>query len=135
MLAADAAEGDSVARERGGGHEGAGFDAVRNDGVLDAAKCFHTFDDDAAGARAGDFRAHRVEEIREVEDFRLGGGGLDDGDALGQSCGHHHVVGAEHGRAVGAAEVDFRAAQAVGGGEGDVSAFEFDFRAERFKTA
>ena len=134
VFAIDAAEGDALTGEGGGGHEGAGFDTVRDDGVLDAMKFLYPLDDDAAGASTGDFRTHGVEEIREIEDFRLGGGGLDDGDAFGEGGGHHDIVGAEDGGAVGATEVDFRSAEAVLSGEGDVPAFDFDFRAEGFES-
>ncbi len=63
VFTADTAQGDSFAGERGGGHECAGFDAVWDDGVLDAVKGFNALDNDAPGARTGDFSAHQVEEI------------------------------------------------------------------------
>ncbi len=130
VVAVDAFEGDTFACEGGGGHEGAGFNAIRDDGVDDAFEFLDAFDDDTACACAGDFGTHGVEEIGEVEDFWFGGGGFDDGDAFGECCGHHDVVCAENGGAAFAAEVDFRAAEAVGCGEDDVTAFEFDFCAE-----
>ena len=82
-----------------GDEEGAGFDAVGDDLVLRAVQFLHAFDDDAPRAGAFDLRAHRVEEIREIHDFRFGGGAVDDGDAVGEHGGHHDIVGAEHGRA------------------------------------
>lgn len=135
VFAVDAAEGDAIAGEGGGGHEGSGFDAVGDDGVFDGVELFDAFDGDAAGSSALDFGSHGVEEVGEVEDFGFCGGGFDDGDAIGEGGGHHDVVGAEDGGAVGSAEVDFRAAEAIGGGEDDVSAFEFDFCAEGLEAA
>jgi hypothetical protein len=116
VLAAHAPQFHLVPREGGGSHEGAGLDAVRDHGVLHAFQFLDTLDDDAAGARTGDLRAHGVEEIREVQHFRLGGGGFDHGFTFGEAGGHHHVVRAEHGGTVGAAQVDLRAAQAILGG-------------------
>ena len=77
--------------------------------MLRAVQFLHAFDDDAPGAGAFDFRAHLVEEIGEVDDLGFGGGAFDDGDAFGEHGGHHDVVGAEHGGAELAAQVDHRA--------------------------
>ena len=110
----DALEGDLLARDGGGDHEGAGLDAVGDDFVLGAVEFLHAFDDDAPGACALDLRAHLDQEIGEIDDLGLGGGAVDDGDAFGEDGGHHDVVGAEHGGAEFAAEVDGAAAQFAG---------------------
>ena len=134
VLAADAAEFHLVARERGGSHESAGLDAVRNHGVLDAAKLLDALDDDPAGARAGDFRPHGIEEIRQIHHFGFRRGRFDDRHAFSQSGRHHHVVGAEHGRAVSAGHVDLRAAQTVRRAEDDIAALELDTGTERLQS-
>ena len=132
---ADAAQGHAFAGQGGGGHEGAGFDAVRDDVVDAALELLDAFDGDDRGAGALDFGAHRVEEIGEVHDFRFAGGGGDGGDAFGEGGGHHHVVGTEHGGTERAAEVDGGAFQAVGRGEDDIAAFDGGFRSEGFQSA
>ena len=48
-------------------------------------------------ARAGDFCAHRVQEIREIDDLGFAGGAFNDRDAVGECSGHHDVAGAEDG--------------------------------------
>ena len=88
----------------------AGLDAVGDDAVLRAVQFLHALDDDAPRARALDLCAHLVQEIREVHDLGFGSRALDHGDAFRERGGHHHVVGAEHGRAVFPEEVHLRAA-------------------------
>ncbi len=66
VLLADSVEGDAVfwaACHGSGYHEGAGFDPVRDDGVLCAVEFFYSGDGDAAGAGAFDAGAHFVEEV------------------------------------------------------------------------
>ena len=101
-----ALERDFLSGDRARDQERAGLDAVRDDVVLGAVQFLHAFDDDAPRAGAFDFRAHLVEEIREIDDFGFRGGALDDGDALGEHRGHHDVVGAENGRAEFAAQIN-----------------------------
>ena len=72
---------------------------------------FHAFDDHAARARAFDFRAHLVQKIRQVDDFRLLRCAFDHGGAFGQNRRHHDVVGAQHSRAKFSAQIDDRAIQ------------------------
>ena len=50
-------------------------------------------DGDDAGAGTVDDGAHLVEHRRQVDDFRLAGGVLDDGRALGERRGHQDVLG------------------------------------------
>ena len=133
MLGLDALERDSSAGDRAGDQECAGFDPIGNDVVLRAVQFLHAFDDDAPRARAFDLRAHLVEEIREIHDLRFGGGAFDHGHAFGEHGGHHHVVGAEHGRAEFAAQID-RRRRSVRREHFDVAAFDADRRAERFES-
>ena len=57
---------------------GAGLDPVGQHGVPRAVKLGDALDDDARGAGAGDARAHLVEAVGDVDDFRLAGGVVDD---------------------------------------------------------
>ena len=76
-------------------------------------KFLHALDDNAPGAGTLDVSPHGVEEIRQVEHFGFGGGGLNDRLAIGQSGGHHHVVGAQHSGTMGATQIDGRTAQPI----------------------
>ena len=67
--------------------------------MLGAVQFLYAFDDQTPRARAFDLRAHLVEEIREVDDFRFGRRALDHGDAFREDRGHHDVVRAENGGA------------------------------------
>ena len=60
-----------AARHRAGEQQRAGDDAVGDDLVLDAVQLAHALDDDRVGAVTGDLRAHRDEEVREVDDLGL----------------------------------------------------------------
>ena len=102
---------DSLSADRARHQERARFDPIRNDVMLCAVQFFHAFDDHAPRARAFDLRAHLVQEIRQIDDFRFGGRAFDHGDAFGQHRGHHDVVGAEDGRAEFAAQIDDGALQ------------------------
>ena len=92
LIAANAPQRDAFARQCRCRHEGTRFDAVRYDRVLGAVEGADAFDHDAAGARSLDFCTHRIEKIGQIEHFGLGCGGFNDGDAIGQRRGHHHVV-------------------------------------------
>ncbi len=134
VIAVHPLEGDALSGESCGSHEGAGFDPIRDHGVLDSFELLHSFDHDPPSAGSGDLGSHGIEEVSEIEDLGLRRCGFDDGDAFGQGRGHHHIVGAEDGRTVFSTEIDFRAAQAIGGGECDVSSFELHLRAEGLET-
>jgi hypothetical protein len=86
---------------------------ARDDFVLRAVEFRDAVNDDAACACAFDFRAHLVEEICEVHDFGFRGRALDDRGTLCERCGHHHVVCAEHGRALFSTEIDRRSTQFI----------------------
>ncbi len=111
MLRHDPVQPDLAAHHRSRDEVGAGLDAIRDHAVFRAVQFLHAFDDDAPRAGALDLRAHLVEEIREIHDLRLGGGAVDDGRALGEHRGHHHVVRTEDGGALFAAEVHLRATE------------------------
>ena len=82
------------ARDRAGDEERAGLDAVRQNAVLAAAEPLDPVDCDRVGARARDFRAHRREAGREVDDLRLARGVLDQRAPARQRCRHHEVFSA-----------------------------------------
>ena len=131
----DLFEGDAVADHGACDEEGAGFDAVGDDGVFGAVEFFDAFDGDAVGACAFDFGAHFDEEVGEVFDFGFGGGAFDDGGAFGEGGGHHDVVGAKHGGAVFAHEVEGAAFEVgAGGRDEDIAAFDLDGGAEGFEA-
>ena len=99
-------ERDASAANRAGHQKGSGLDPVRNDVVLRAVQFLDAFDDDAPRAGALDLRAHLVQEIGEIANFRFGRGAFDDGHALRQHGRHHDVVGAENGRPEFAAQTN-----------------------------
>src|SRR6266851_4783053 len=75
----------------------AALDTIGQDFVGRAVEALHAFDDDSVGAGALDLRAHRAEEIRQVDHFGLARGVLQHGLTLGQCGGHHEVFGAGDG--------------------------------------
>jgi len=101
--------------------------------VLRAVQFRDAFDDDPAGARAFDFGAHGVEEIREIDDLRLGGGAFDDGGALGEDGGHHDIVGSQDGRAEFPPEIADSPLE-PGGEDLDIAALDAIAGAQRLKT-
>ena len=74
----ESAHGDRPAGERAGDDERAGLDAVADDAVLDGVQRLDALDGDGGRAAAVDARAHRVEEVDEVDDLGLARGVLDD---------------------------------------------------------
>ena len=86
----------------------AGLDAVGQHGVARAVESGDALDHDAPGAGAGDARAHLVEAVGDIDDFRLARGVLDDGRAVGQRR--------RHDRGMRAADGDF--------GKNDLAALE-----------
>ena len=115
---------DVAAGDGGGDGEGAGFDAVGDQGVAGAVQVLDAFDDDGLGAGAGDLRAHGVEQAGEVGDFGFGGGVDDLGAAFGEDGGHDDVFGAGDG---GIVEQDRRGAEAAGGAGAEVLRVVFGF--------
>ena len=90
----------------------------------------HTLNANRRRAGAFDLRSHFVQEVGEVGDFGFAGAVLQDGLAVGESCGHEQVFGACDGDSV---ENDFRTFEASGAGF-DVAVFLRDFRAETFEA-
>ncbi len=129
VVGARAANGDFAVGGGGGDGKGGGFDAVGNDLVFRAVQTLDAGHGDGGAARAGDFRAHGVEEIGEVHDLRFAGGAFDDGHAFGQHGGHHDVGRAQDGRAGASAQKQIRALELLGAGV-DVAAFDSNFRAQ-----
>src|SRR5690606_34295906 len=79
---------------------------------------------DGVGAGTGNLGAHGVEEVRQVNHFRLAGGVLQHAAALGQSGGHHDVFGTGHTDGI---EEEACTAQAAFRRLGlDVAAFDVD---------
>jgi len=74
-------------------------------------KLADAFDDDAGRTGAGHARAHLVQTIGDIEDFRLAGGVADDGSTPGQGRRHHRDMGTAD-RHLG--KVDCSALQAAG---------------------
>jgi hypothetical protein len=97
MLGDDVLDEHVPADGRGGRHVGAGLDLVGDDGIGAAAQLAHAADLDDVGARAGDLRAHGVEEVGEVDDMGLLRAVFDDREAAREHRGEQDV----HGRADG----------------------------------
>src|SRR5690348_3904660 len=79
--------------EVGGDGERDGLVAVAEDGVLSAVETIHTLDHDLAVHTLLDDGAHLLQELDEVEDLRLDGGVLDDGDAVREGGGDEQGFG------------------------------------------
>ena len=133
MLGYHAFDRDAFAANRARHQKRARFDPVRNDVVLGAVQFRHAFDDQAPRAGAFDFRAHLVQKICQIDNFRFLRRAFDHGRAFGQHRRHHHIVGAENGRAEFAAQIDHGAGQ-LRRKDFYVAAFHAHGRAERFKT-
>jgi hypothetical protein len=56
-----------------------------------------TVDGQGVGARALDLGAQRVEEVGQIDHFRLARGVFDHGAAVSQGGGHHQVLGTGDG--------------------------------------
>ena len=110
-----------VAADCGGsGHIRARLDLVGDDGIAAAVQRLDAAHLDDVGARAGDLRAHGVQEVREVDDVRLLGAVFDDRHAAAQNCRKQDV----HRRADGDdIKIDVAAAQpALRGVGADIAA-------------
>jgi hypothetical protein len=104
---------DLAARDRAGHHVGPGLHAVRDDAVRSAVQGPDPEHADGRRARALDRRPHRDQQVGEVLHLGLAGRVAQDGLAVGQARGHHHVLGAGHGDGV---EADLGALEALGVG-------------------
>src|SRR5204863_319476 len=65
--------------------------------IRGAPEPLHALDPDSVRAGSPDPRAHGIQEIREIDDFRFTGGVLDDRFSSGESRGHHKVLSARDG--------------------------------------
>ena len=93
-------------------------------------------DRDATSACTLDFRAKSVEKICKILNLGFCGSGFDHGGAFGKNRGHHDVVGAENGRTMSAAQVDFSTTKtALRCRDDDISALELCRRTECFQSA
>ena len=112
MLRRDVLDQNVSAGRRNGGHICSGLDLVRNDRIRDALQMLDAADLDDVGAGAADVRAHRVQEVREVDDVRLARRVLDDRQPLrlhGRQNDVHRRADRDH------VEVNVRAAQLLCG--------------------
>jgi hypothetical protein len=100
--------------------------------VFRAVQAFDAFDDDGIGAMAADLRAHRIEAVRDVDDFRLTRGVFDDRTALRQHRRHHDVLGTADRDDI---EHDVAAAQPATAVGMDIAALDDDFGAQRLEPA
>ena len=95
--------------DRASDEERAGLDSIGNDVVFGAMQLGHAFNDQTPRASTLDLRAHLVEEIGEIDDFRFGGGAFDHRGAFGENGRHQDVIGSKNGRAELSAKIDDRA--------------------------
>src|SRR5690606_3704848 len=103
---------------------GAGLDAVGHHAVTTAAKALHAVDGDGVGAGAGNLGAHGVEEVGQVDHFRLARGVFQHAAPVGQGSGHHDVLGTGDTDDI---EEEVGTTQATGRRLGlDVTAFDID---------
>ena len=96
-----------------GGQVSTRLDLVGDDGIGAAAQGVDAPDLDGIGARAGNARAHGIEEVGQVHDVGFLGGVFNDGLAGEQGRGDHDVHRRAHRRHV---QADPIALQAVGPG-------------------
>ena len=93
VVGAGAHQLDIAPCDRGGAGIAARLDAVGHDGIGSAVQTRLAGDDQAIGADALDLRAHRDEQLAEVDDFRLARGIFHDAGAVRQHGGHQRVFG------------------------------------------
>ena len=106
---------------------GAGLDPVGQNRMPRAVQLRNAFNHDARSAGARNLRAHLVEAIGDIADFRLARRILNDGRAVGERCGHDRSMRAanRHFR-----KNDLAAAQTFWCARDDIAAFDLDFGAE-----
>jgi hypothetical protein len=103
-------------------HEGAGFDAVRNDPGLHRPKFGHALDGDLGCSGPLNVGSHGPQGFGQGHDFGLARGIAQNGPALGQNRRHEQVFGAGDG---GDIEVDLVAPEHFGRSL-DITVLEFD---------
>ena len=118
MLWLDAFDRNSVSTNCPCHEKCSGLDPVRDDVVLSAVQFLDAFNDDPAGAGAFNLRAHLVQEIRKIDNFRFR---------------HHHVVGPENSRPKFTAQIDHRAGE-FRRKHFYISRFHANGRTERFES-
>ncbi len=91
------AAGDLATGDRCTHQEGPGLDAIRLHAVAATVQTLDAVDGQGVGARALDLGAQGVEEVGQVDHFRLARGVFDHGATVGQGGGHHQVLGAGDG--------------------------------------
>src|SRR5882762_4441655 len=96
MFWLNSVDGHSAAGYRARYQKCASFDPVRNDVVLGPVQFANALDDYSSCPGALDFRAHLIEEISQIANFRLLRRAFDYRCAFGKNGGHHHIIGAEH---------------------------------------
>ncbi len=111
MLWLDAFDRNSVSTNCPCHEKCSGLDPVRDDVVLSAVQFLDAFNDDPAGAGAFNLRAHLVQEIRKIDNFRFLSGAFNHGRSLSQHGRHHHVVGPENSGPKFPAQIDHRAGE------------------------
>src|SRR4029453_16049246 len=79
--------------------------------VFCAVKLRHAFDDEPARSSALDLGAHLIQEVCQVHNLGLLCCSFNYCHTVGQNGSHHHVIGAEHGRAEFTLHVDNRSAE------------------------
>ena len=110
MIGHHRGNGEAGAGDGGGQQEGAGFDAVGNDGVVRAVQPLDTNDGDGGGAGAPHLGPHGEQQSGEVHDLGLEGCVFNDGLTLREGGGHHQGLGGAH---AGAVQMDASAGQAM----------------------
>ena len=123
--------GDLAAGNRCAHQEGTGFDTVGLDAVAAAMQTLDTVDGQGVGARALDLGAQRVEEVGQIDHFRLARGVFDHGTAFGQGGGHHQVFGTGDGDHV---HQDMGTLQATVNAGLDVAILDGDLGAHQLQT-
>ena len=119
---------ENVAAGHGDRHGiGAGLDAVGQHGMARAVKLGDALDGNAPGAGAGNARAHLVEAIGDVGDFRFLRRVVDHGGAVGERRRHDRGMGAAD-RHFG--KHDLAALQAVRRARHHIAAVDVDVGAE-----
>ena len=112
---------------------GAGLDTVGHHAVTTATEALDAVDDDGVGTGAADLAAHGIDEVGQVDHFRLTRGVFQHGAALGQGGSHHDVLGTGHTDDI---EEEVRAAQAAFRRLGlDIATFHVDLGAHGLETA
>ncbi len=94
------AAGDLAAGDRCAHQEGSGLDAVRLHAVAATVQTLDAIDDQSICARPLDLGAQGIEEVGQIDHFRLARGVFDHGATVSQGGGHHQVLGTGDGNHV-----------------------------------